>query len=811
MKKRSVIVFAITAVIFFGLTYFSNTVLAAFSVTSVRPSAAMNPILGIAFGWPAALGCTVANFVSDLLTGYAPFLCCVGLLSQTAYGILPYYIWKRYSRSASHKIRLDSPAKTVAFALLMVLDTAMIGLCVGGYQFYTTHDSFLSTARFVFLNDFDMCMIFGLPLMALLDHLYSRYEHKGRRRLSVNEKIILCSAAVQGAAFAVIAAVSFVTEADIAFESRWGDIFSKTGTAINLLLGLSVAAMVFVNGLKRKHAGLRIFEKKNGTVYADEKRHLEFVSLPRTGPENRVKSDALGYSLADAEKTVMPSYETAWTVILSNQRGCSMKCTFCDCPACGYYGNASLDDLRYQMQTVLENSGGTRTKRMEVDFMRMGEPTFNADILPYIEFELREQIRRKVQADVIIPAVSTMMPRLHGKLKEFLSSFCRIKNEVYGGNAELQLSLNSTDEAVRDKMFARRALSLAEIAEEVADLPAPRGSKYALSFAVGKDTVIDAARIDRLFDKEKFFIKLTPFYDTFNAKDNGFAVTDEYGFSAFEKAESDFLALNWDVAVYLDRKAEDEDSLTNGNLLLPNISDRITARPTGKRRIGVIVAIELDAIFKLYPTWKKLDAPQGYHLVYIDRGNYEIFILRTGMGIAAAAAGVQYLCTKYNVASVVNFGVVGGLTPDMKQLKVCLVDRVVHYKYDCHEFMDLAVGQVDEHDSIYLKTSEALVKSALATEPDLSVVTCCSGDKFVGTMEEKQLLHRNFGGDICDMESAGIVLACELNKVPCLMLKAVSDGLADGAEGFYKELQNASLRCLEVADKIMDKIAMTES
>ncbi|GEM_PF-100421 len=810
--KRDLAVFLITGVVFFGLTYFSNTVLAAFSVTSVRPSAAMNPILGIAFGWPAALGCTVANFISDQIAGYAPFVCWVGLLSQTAYGILPYYLWKLYNRSASHKTRLDSPLKTIVFAILMVVDTIFVGLCVGGYQYYTTHSGFWITSWFVFLNDFDMCMIFGLPLMAFCDHLYSRYEHKGRRKLSLNERIILFAAAIEALSLFVIAAISLLTKTDIAFEDQWAGIFSQTSYVINILLFLSVAAMYIVNGLKRKYAGLRIFEKKNGTIYADEKKHLEFVSFPRSAPSNRIKSDALGYSLEDVQKVIMPSYETSWTISLSNQRGCSMKCLFCDCPACGYYGNATLEDFRYQLDTILGNSGGTKTKRMEVEFSRMGEPTFNRDLLTYIEFELRSQIAEKVQAEAVIPVISTMMPKMHGKINAYLKDYCRIKNEVYDGNAQLQISINTTDDNARDRMFHSLSMTLDEIAKEVADLPMPKGIKYELSFAVSAETVIDAKRIDSLFDKNKFCIKLTPIHGTFNAKDNGYTDAKEYGdFSAFEKIENTFLPLGWDVLTYVDRKTEDDDALTNGNLLLANINERIGTKPSGKRRIGIIVAIELDAIFKLYPKWKKLDAPQGYHLIYVDQGDYEIYILRTGMGTIAASAGVQYLCTRFNVASIVNFGVVGGLTTDMKQLKVCLVDQVVHYKYDCSEFMPLSIGQVDEHDSIYLKTSEALVKSALSVMPDLSVVTCCSGDKFVGTMEEKQFLHSTFGGDICDMESAGIVLSCELNKVPCVMLKAVSDGLADGAEGFYKELQNASLRCLEVANKVMDKIAMTES
>ena len=166
----------------------------------------------------------------------------------------------------------------------------------------------------------------------------------------------------------------------------------------------------------------------------------------------------------------------------------------------------------------------------------------------------------------------------------------------------------------------------------------------------------------------------------------------------------------------------------------------------------------------------------------------------------------KFSCGNFDLSMIINFGVVGGLTMDMKQLKVCLVDKVVHYKYDCSEFMDLAVGQVDGHSSIFLPTTAELVKKALAVYPDLKQATCCSGDKFVGTEEEKMRLHIDFCGDVCDMESAGIVLTCEANGLPCLLLKAVSDGLADGAKGFYEELKDAGFKCLTVADKIIDSL-----
>lgn len=229
-----------------------------------------------------------------------------------------------------------------------------------------------------------------------------------------------------------------------------------------------------------------------------------------------------------------------------------------------------------------------------------------------------------------------------------------------------------------------------------------------------------------------------------------------------------------------------------------------------KKTIGFIVAIEIDAVFALYENVKELPAPKGFKLYEIERKNDRLFVLQAGMGECAAAAGVQYLISVCKAEIIVNFGVVGGLTADMRKQKVVLVNRVVHYKYDCSEFMDLAIGQVDGHNSIFLPTDANLIKAAQTVDPEIPLVTCASGDKFISTKEEKEYLHNTFEGDICDMESAGIVLTCEANDVPCIMFKAVSDGLADGAAGFYAELSEASVNCLKTVDCILSKYTLIE-
>lgn len=224
------------------------------------------------------------------------------------------------------------------------------------------------------------------------------------------------------------------------------------------------------------------------------------------------------------------------------------------------------------------------------------------------------------------------------------------------------------------------------------------------------------------------------------------------------------------------------------------------------KRIGVIVAIETDSIFAHYGKLEKVPCPSGFGLYIHHKPNCELYILHTGVGEVAAAAGTQYLITACKVELVVNFGVVGGLTPAMGRQRLCVVQRVVHYRFDATKYLPVVMGQVPPHGDVYLYPDKNLVNQALILNPDLMPVTCASGDKFVDSAQEKVCINKEFAADICEMEAAGIVLTCEANDVPCLLLKAISDSLTGGGKEFWKELQSAALACLQTADKIIEAI-----
>lgn len=224
------------------------------------------------------------------------------------------------------------------------------------------------------------------------------------------------------------------------------------------------------------------------------------------------------------------------------------------------------------------------------------------------------------------------------------------------------------------------------------------------------------------------------------------------------------------------------------------------------KRIGMLVAVEIESVLSRYGTPGETKHYPGYTIFTYENEGYTLFVLNSGAGQVAAAAGVQFLISELKVELIVNFGVVGGLTPEMAQTSTCVVERVVHYEFDTSPIDNCEVGRYLDYPDIYLPATPELVKKAQEIFPELTPVTCASGDKFVDSAEAKTALHEQFGADICEMEAAAVVLTCNRNRIPCLLIKTVSDGLTGGAEEFTTGLLRTSDICLQITDRIIKEL-----
>ena len=227
---------------------------------------------------------------------------------------------------------------------------------------------------------------------------------------------------------------------------------------------------------------------------------------------------------------------------------------------------------------------------------------------------------------------------------------------------------------------------------------------------------------------------------------------------------------------------------------------------SGKKQIGLLVAVEMDSVFARYGAGGKTERRGGFDVFQYENESYVLHVIHSGIGEIAAAGAAELLIDRYGVEMIVNFGVVGGLTEEMSETKTCVVTRVVHYDFDLSGIDPVAPAQYPGFADIYLPTDEGLTAKAQEICPELKPVTCASADKFVGNREDKERLHRLYGAEICEMESAAVLLTCHRNEVPCLLIKAVSDGLTGGGEEYYDALQECASLCLEVTDRIIREL-----
>jgi 23S rRNA (adenine2503-C2)-methyltransferase len=241
-----------------------------------------------------------------------------------------------------------------------------------------------------------------------------------------------------------------------------------------------------------------------------------------------------------------------------------MACNFCDVPKVGPGKNATFHDLIGQIIIGLRQHPAIRTKRLNIHFARMGEPTWNPAVLDAAKW-IKDHIGP--EHDVVHPVVSTMMPKKNQWLKTFIHTWMRIKNRVYGGDAGLQLSINSTHAEERHEMFTGHALSLYEI-RTIMDGIYPVGRKITLNFAVA-DYEIDPDVLLRHFSPELYIIKLTPMHKTQVAEANDIRTAGDY--TTYYPYQHHAVALEkagYDVLVFIASKEEDESKITCGNAVL---------------------------------------------------------------------------------------------------------------------------------------------------------------------------------------------------------------------------------------------------
>ncbi len=304
----------------------------------------------------------------------------------------------------------------------------------------------------------------------------------------------------------------------------------------------------------------------NICIVQGDKGQLEMLSLGDYGKDVNLKCNSMGLTreINRVEHTTILPLSQKWVITISTQYGCSMGCKFCDVPQVGPGKNATYNDLIKQMLTGIKlHPEITSSQRLNIHFARMGEPTWNPNVLDATRWA-------KTHLDPefhIHPVVSTMMPRHNEWLKTFIHTWMRMKNRLLHGEAGLQISVNSTDEQEREQMFNNNALTLHEISHLMEGI-VPNGRKITLNFAVANYHVNPEVLLE-YFDPDDYIIKLTPMHKTRTALEYDIKTKDDYTTMVpYVELEKSLIDAGYDVLVFIASEYEDLGRITCGNAIL---------------------------------------------------------------------------------------------------------------------------------------------------------------------------------------------------------------------------------------------------
>ncbi|MBQ1821861.1 MAG: 5'-methylthioadenosine/adenosylhomocysteine nucleosidase [Lachnospiraceae bacterium] len=194
-------------------------------------------------------------------------------------------------------------------------------------------------------------------------------------------------------------------------------------------------------------------------------------------------------------------------------------------------------------------------------------------------------------------------------------------------------------------------------------------------------------------------------------------------------------------------------------------------------------------------------------------GNTDVVVVQSGIGKVNAAACAQILINHFGVTHVMNTGVAGSLNAKIDIGDIVVSTDAMYHDVDATIF-GYAKGEVPQVGTASFVADEMLRKAAVEAvkeaAPDIHVFEgrVVSGDQFISSREVKNHIRDTFQGDCTEMEGAAIAQVAYINKVPFVIIRAISDKADDSGQEAYDVFEKkAAMHCAHVVEYMISHLA----
>lgn len=198
--------------------------------------------------------------------------------------------------------------------------------------------------------------------------------------------------------------------------------------------------------------------------------------------------------------------------------------------------------------------------------------------------------------------------------------------------------------------------------------------------------------------------------------------------------------------------------------------------------IGIICAlsIEVEGLAKLLENKvEKTYAKMKYVCGTIN--GKQVVMTECGIGKVNAAMSTQVMIDHYNPDVIINSGIAGSISRNLKIGDIVISKDCVQHDFDGTQMGD-PKGLIQYNDETRIDipadtTTAQKLFDACADIADTNVVLgrIATGDIFVAHKEMRQSIADEFSALACEMEGGAVAQVCYRNNVPFAVLRCISD------------------------------------